>query len=822
MKYISILFVVMFMLATAVGAQTTVTGRVINDSTGEPLEGVNIVIIGTDMGAATDQNGEFTVANVPEGNTRIRASHIGFGVVTKRIQMEGPRMTVDFSLAPESLTAPQLIIEPTRAIERQTPVTFTNISEEDLNYRDQIQDIPLLLSDLPSTKTYSETGTGIGYSYLNIRGFDQRRISVLINGVPQNDPEDHNVYWIDFYDLVGSLKDIQVQRGAGTSFYGPASIGGSVNLVTQNYSRQPTLKAETMFGSYDTRKFSVEGSTGILGNHWIGYGRLTSITTDNYRDWSWMEFWRYFAGVGYFGTNHIVKVQTYGGPQEDGLAFYGIPKDYIDHRENRTINYSSATSDQEWFNQPHYEILHQWQLGENLTMNNTLYYIRGYGYFDYDGSWAPPSYYRLPVDQLTPDGWSDEDGTVSVASNTMIRAYVDNNQAGLLHKYTWDHADGTLTAGIAIRGHRSLHWGRIQESEGLVFTDTTSAMTSTVDLGEEYVGEQGNRYYRYNGGKSIYSIFGHESLALSSRTTMLIDLQLTRKQYEFGNEKYLGHEFDIPYFFVNPGIGLNVNFTDRVNVYVRVSKTTREPRLKNYYDAAEASQPAAWGAVVPQFEVNPDESYDYNNPLVKPETLYDLELGAGYRTTDLQLNANLYYMDFRNEIVKNGQLDRFGQPVTGNAERTRHYGVELSGTWRLLPEFQVSGNASFSANKFVKYTSFGWEDSQTLDGNTIAGFPAKLGNIRAQYTPGRLIFTMDGKFMGDQYTTNFEEDGPVVDAYNVWNAQIGYRLPIYGTTMRITVSVNNIFDTLYASHGEGEDFFPGAPRNYSLALYYEI
>ncbi|NIQ12755.1 MAG: Plug domain-containing protein, partial [Gammaproteobacteria bacterium] len=67
---------------------------------------------------------------------------------------------------------------------------FTNISEEDLNYRDQIQDIPLLLSDLPSTKTYSETGTGIGYSYLNIRGFDQRRISVLINGVPQNDPED--------------------------------------------------------------------------------------------------------------------------------------------------------------------------------------------------------------------------------------------------------------------------------------------------------------------------------------------------------------------------------------------------------------------------------------------------------------------------------------------------------------------------------------------------------------------------------------------------------------------------------------------------------
>jgi len=803
-------------------AQTRIEGTVTDRETGRPLQGVNLVLQDSDLGAATDANGEFLITGVPSGTYTLEASHIGYRDTSRTVRAAGGLRRVALRLTPTALRAPQVIVEPTRAKERETPVTFSSLSEEDLEYRDQTKDIPLMLSDLPSTKTYSETGTGIGYSYLNIRGFDQRRISVLINGIPQNDPEDHNVYWIDFYDLVGSLKDIQVQRGAGTAFYGPAAIGGSVNLVTQNYSREPTMTLQTQYGSYNTRKFSLEGSSGLLGKHWIGYGRVTRITSDNYRDWSWMDFWRYFGGIGYFSKSQILKIQTYGGPQRDGLAYYGIPKEYIQDRELRTTNYSSATQDQEWFNQPHVEVLHQWQLSDHLTMNNTLYFIRGYGYFDYDGSWAPPSYYRLPQESLLPGDWADSLGTVSMASNTMIRAYVDNRQVGLLHKYSWDHANGTLTAGISLRGHQSLHWGRLQESDGLVLADTVNSSTRTVSLGDQYVGSAGNKYYRYNAGKTISSLFAHESYALAPNTTLLADVQLTRKQYRFLNEKYLNHSFDLPYYFVNPRLGVNVNFTAAWNGYVNISRTTREPRLKNYYDAAEASQPSYWGPVTPQFGQNRDGSYDYGSPLVHPETLYDFELGAGYRTSGVRLNGNLYYMDFRNEIVKNGQLDRFGQPITGNAERTRHYGVELSGEIRVLPDVRIGGNASFSRNQFVKFTSFGWEASQNLDGNTLAGFPGALANLRLQYTPRQLFATLEGKYVGKQYTTNLEDDGPVVDPYTVWNARVGYRLPVSGTELRMSLSVNNLFDTLYATHGEGTDFFPGAPRNYSFGLQFTM
>ncbi len=796
-------------------------GRISDAQDGDPLVGVNIVIEGTELGAATDQDGEFFIRRVEKAAISVDISHIGYHRIVKDVTFDRPNKWVEIHLEPRNLTAPQVIVEPTRAIERQTPVTFSELSEQELEYRDQVQDIPFMLSDLPSTKTYSETGTGIGYSYLNIRGFDQRRISVLINGVPQNDPEDHNVYWIDFYDLVGSLKDIQVQRGAGAAFYGPAAIGGSVNLITQNYSRDPGIRLESLVGSYNTRKLSVEGSTGLLGDHWIGYGRFTRVTTDNYREWSWMKFWRYFAGLGYFSKSHILKLQTYGGPQEDGLAYYGVPKHYIKNRDLRTINPSSQSRDQEWFNQPHYELLHQWQLSENLSMNNTLYLIKGYGYFDYDGSWAPPSYYRLPVEELAPESWNQSLGGVNVASNTMIRAFVDNTQGGFLHKYTWDHERGTLSAGVSLRGHQSLHWGRIQDSDGLVFDDTVNQMTYSIDLGQEFVGEEGNKYYRYRGGKSIFSLFAHESYALQEDITLLLDLQVTRKQYRFWDEKYMGHEFDILYLFLNPRIGVNVNFTDRWNGYFNISRTTREPRLKNYYDAAEASQPTVWGAVEPRFQVT-NGTYNYDEPLVYPETLYDFELGTGYRTTRLQFKANFYYMDFLNEIVKNGQLDRFGQPVTGNADRTRHYGVELSGTWELWRNLQVSGNATVSKNEFLQFTSFGWDEEENLDGNTIAGFPGVMGNVRTRYIRDPLFVTLSGKYMGKQYTTNFGDEGPAVEPYQVWDSMIGYRLHPGEIEMKVTLTINNIFDNLYAAHGEGTNFFPGATRRFFLGLEFEL
>ena len=201
----------------------SVTGKVIDAETKRPLESANVILEGLSRGTSSDNQGNFSFDQVPIGNQTFTVSYVGYGTVRKTVEITSEVVAgLEFALSPSILPGQTIVVTATRGRERETPSTFSTLEAGDLARRYNTQDIPQLLSELPSTTFYSENGNGIGYNYLNIRGFDQRRISVMINGVPQNDPEDHNVYWLDFPDLAANLQDLQVQRGAGSAFYGPA------------------------------------------------------------------------------------------------------------------------------------------------------------------------------------------------------------------------------------------------------------------------------------------------------------------------------------------------------------------------------------------------------------------------------------------------------------------------------------------------------------------------------------------------------------------------------------------------------------------------
>jgi iron complex outermembrane receptor protein len=192
------------------------------------------------------------------------------------------------------------------------------------------------------------------------------------------------------------------------------------------------------------------------------------------------------------------------------------------------------------------------------------------------------------------------------------------------------------------------------------------------------------------------------------------------------NEEYVGTDFSIDNLFINPRVGINYKPISAFNIYFSFARVSREPRLKEYYDAAESS-----GGEVPQFQVNADGSYNYNEPLVRPETMNDFELGASFSEENLSLTLNLFYMLFNDEIVKEGQVDRFGQPTTGNVDRSIHLGAELSAILKLWNDhIEVFGNAALSKNTIEegKYFIDG-ENSVDLSGNGISGFPDLLANI---------------------------------------------------------------------------------------------
>jgi iron complex outermembrane receptor protein len=814
-KYFSIIFILIF--ASALFSQDgKLMGIVRDENTGEPLVGANVVLQKTRMGTVTDQDGEFVIERIKPGDYKLTITYIGYQDYTEKVTIEPSKVfKLSANLKETPIRGKEVVVVATRAIEGETPAAFATLTRKDIQNGYFAQDIPVMLSQLPSTTFYSENGNGIGYNYISIRGFDQRRISVLINGIPQNDPEDHNIYWIDFPDMLGNVEDIQVQRGAGNAFYGPPAIGGSVNIITSQFSQEKKISAFAGYGSYNTQKYSLSLNSGLLSDKFVIFGRLSRIKSDGYREQSWSDLKSYFVGAAWFAKNSTTRLHFYGGPIEDHLAYYGIPKEATESRDTRTANPIMRPDEIENFNQPHLELMNEYQLSKNLKLNNTLFGIRGYGFFDYDGSWAPLSYYRL-----TPEYGFEVSGDPEqiYVDDLLIRAYVDNKQAGWLPQLQYTHSKGNIIVGGEFRFHRSLHWGRIQKGS----PDLPPAVSGPYQ-GLDYIGSR--HYYGYKGAKDIISPYLHTTYKLRPNLLVMFDLQLAYNKYRLYDEAFIGTDFSLHYYFLNPRLGVNYKLNQNFNVFTSFSQTSREPRLKNFYDAAEASTPESWGAVTPQFEVKADGSYDFDQPLVKPETLNDIELGFGYQNASWKAHLNLFYMTFINEIIKKGQLDRFGQPVTGNADRTLHQGIEMDFQGYLSPNFILSGNFTYSENKLKKYSVFDSDGNEiVLDDNPIAGFPNTLANLKATYLFDRLMLSLSMQHVGKQYTDNFKNETNTVDSYTVFNAMVGYQiLDLSGVSkIQLQLHIQNLFDTLYNRYGAGEEFFPAAERNAFINLKLDI
>jgi len=713
-----------------------------------------------------------------------------------------------------------VIVMPTEAKERLTPVTFTNLSSKQILDRYSNQDVPVLLSELPSMTTYSENGNGIGYNYINLRGFDQRRLSVMINGVPQNDPEDHDVYWIDFPDLMASTENIQIQRGAGSDFYGPPAIGGSINLVTNPFARKPGVTLETDLGFQEfgdssnslplnTKKFSATINSGLIDKHYMLYGKLSQIQSQGYRINSWVELNSYFLGAVRFDENVTTRIHIFGGPLTDGLSYNGLPKFVNGNLALRRQNLSDwgidsagtqytyqvqrRTQESESFAQPHYEIINEWKPTPRLTVSNTLFYYTGAGYYDYDASWADTSMLRL--------GYLYGIPTSQNPANTLVRAFVGNTQWGWLPHVDIDHENGLLTLGAEMRFHRSIHWGKISYAENL-----------PPNFDPDY------EFYSYNGEKDMLSLYGHELYHVNGDLTLMTDLQFAYNRYGLTNEKYLGNTFSIPYYFLNPRIGINDNINDEWNGYVSIAYTSHEPTLLNLYPAE-----SAYFGATPQFVVTDTSGgkvrYDFSQPLAKPERLLDFELGTSYTTSSVHFSADVYWMEFTDELVDNGQLDIFGQPVTGNAPRTRHIGFEFDGIAAMNSAWTISGNFTLSHNQLIHYSAVNGDSIISLDGNPIVGFPDFLANVRLTYHADAFTGSLITKYVGAFYTDNFKNEENKNDAYTVFNMEMLYRLPrVFDSEFTLRGEVRNLFDRLYFANGDGNAFYPAAERNYLIGI----
>ena len=324
MKKIILSSVLLFLLLTlpvSLFAQTTVSGRVTDAETGQGLAGANVVIEGTSIGAAANATGDYSISDVPAGTQTVTASVIGYASSSTTVNVPSSgSVTTNFALSGEAIELSGLEVLASRADER-TPVAYTNVTKADMEFRLGSQDIPMSLNTTPSVYA-TQQGGGAGDARINVRGFNQRNVAVMINGVPQNDMENGWVYWSN-WDGVGDVASIQMQRGLSAVNLATPSIGGSMNIITDPTALSSGGKFRQEIGAGGFVKTTLNYNTGLIGDKMAFSGTIVRKTGDGVIDKTWTDAWAYYIGASY-AMNETNRFELYavGAPQRHGQNLY--------------------------------------------------------------------------------------------------------------------------------------------------------------------------------------------------------------------------------------------------------------------------------------------------------------------------------------------------------------------------------------------------------------------------------------------------------------------------------------------------------------------
>ncbi len=803
MRKLILVILILFVSIYAAFADTLM-GRILSEENEKPIPSVIVKIRDLNLLTYTDDEGKFFFKNIKPGEYSISIERIGYQKIKAVIPTSQPNV-IYLKIKPSLIEG--VSISATRAKERETPVTFTNLGKETIKEINYGQDIPMLMKEVPNVFSYSEAGNGFGYSHLKIRGFDQKHIGVMINGIPLNDPEDHQVYWVDMPDLAESTQDIQFQRGVGSSLYGVSTFGGSLNLQTNNPTAPNRTEIFSNFGSYNTYKYGIKTNYEILKDYKLNL-RFSRINSDGYRDNSATEQWSYYANLTRIGERSVTELNVYGGNELTHASWYASWEGDLElNHQNNPITFKDEIDD---FSQPHFELHHSYFLADNANLKNTFFYIRGKGYYEQYKEGRDLWEYGLATE---PD---------SLESDLIRKKNVTKNHHGWISQINFKHKNGELTFGSYLSLFNSEHWGEVEK---------------LIDFNLPGF-KKGFEYYNYTGDKSYITFYLNEMYSPVSNLNLMANLYFQHINYKFeqheaGNFEgdYL-NSYEVDYDFFNPRFGINYNLNENINFYGNVSFAQREPADDELYDTWDGPDDLG---VAPLFAkadtVFADDGsvkrINWKDPYVKEEKLVDYELGTGYISGMLNIKANLFWMNFKDEIIPYGGVDDEGSPIRGNADETVHRGVELSLKTNLPYNLLFSGSFSYNDNYFKKFIMYDWSGEIDFSGNQIAGFPDILASGRLSYKTNPIIISIQIQHVGKQYLDNTENEDRTIDPFQVVNAFVIYKLTkLFGKSdIELSFRINNILDEKYETAGYydpwggpdesgGNYYWPAAGRNF--------
>ena len=856
-----------------------IVGKITDSETGDTLPGTNISIEGTNIGTATDNNGKFNLSDIPPGTYNLRVTFIGYEPTVKSVKVAADReVKVNFSLVPTILTGKGVVITANRAVERETPVSFSDVKADKINKQFTVQDVPHLFKHVPGVYVTSDGGSGMGDSKVYIRGFDEQRVQIMINNIPVNDPESKKVYWSNWGSLPAASQSIQVQRGVGSSMYGSGAFGGSINVVTSEAPAVRSLNVNFTGGQYSTYKAGIDFNSGLMKGKYAFVARFNYLSGNGFRrDTYYRGLQYYLALTNFVNEKHTVRLILHGAPQYHSYSYYSMPienfvkygNDFNAHpfvmegdkaltsretdgtslldvfmlnldkdKGGEVIGNNYISFDNNVYHKPQLELHHNWALNPKSTLQTTAFFSLGRGYGE-----NVNAYYLMDRDgnkgMMTMQNIID-------AGQYQYRAHSIHNQLGVLSTLSSDWMGHKLSAGVESRFWWARHYG--------VVTNTFGQETITYKIGSQKAKfREGDVYYDYYGTKPQLTGFVH-ALWRFGQLSVMTDAQYSYRHYRIkedmpsnnnrpdpngtfiikqnleggNNDGFVNYadttftllDFTKNYTFFAPKVGANYNINDMLNVFANYSRAYNEPRVKYFYNYGQPT------------DVLPIETSD------------DFELGFGVKQERFEVKVNGYYILFDNKAYQVQDQTKANEP--GYDYKGRRYvevgaatyrGVEVMANANIMTGLDVGLSVTKMENAWGdEITKQAQEDLGIESGFIEPGMPQFILNGNVDYSVGNFFVSGGFSFFQDYYilpdNSDVEVDGtvdsegnfkateksPTLPTWKLINVILGYRLNLSGYNATLSLHLNNLLDENYLQIGNEYGVVPGSERNIQMNL----
>lgn len=810
------------LISTVTLAQTgSVTGSVMDD-TGEGLTGASVILKGTTKGTITDFDGKYQLDGIPSGAQIIIISFVGFADIEHSVNITDGQ-TIDLgskTMESDAIGLDEIMVIASIAIDRKTPVAVSSIKEAQIEAKIGNQEFPEILKSTPGIFA-TKSGGGYGDGRVNVRGFSDQNVAVLINGIPVNDMENGHVYWSNWAGLTDAASSIQVQRGMGASKVAVPSIGGTINILSKASDRRKGGYIQVGSGNNNYSKVGFSLSSGLTDDGWAFTISGAKTQGDGYIDGTQFLGFSYFTNISkQINDAHELTFTLVGAKQTHGQRFSNISLEDMEvSPQEGKLNYDWGYRDGQvvnlafnFFHKPQMSLNHYWTISSDTELSTAAYASFGDGggrraQGDLGGSakdlvrtggqYGPIDFdYYVAQNEANPSGESL--AWIAASHNS-------HNWYGVLSSLNHNFSDNLkLLAGLDLRSYAGKHYYEVTDLLGGQYI----IKSDNVNFPNAALTEGSGRYNRdYTGHVLWLGLFAQVEYSMDKLDAFVSVSGSNTGYFKEDFQRYLttdpNRESDkLGYLGYQLKGGANYNLTDNHNVYFNAGFLTKAPEWDNVF---------AQG----------DQSTEVNEDAVN-EDVITFEIGYGLRQSNLKANLNVYMTQWMNRALQQSRAGADGTFFYANilGVDALHQGLELDANYKVNNRLELTGMFNMQDNTWqndVENVIIRDQDGTAI-GTPLSYFMSGLRVGNAAQTTAALGFDyelLEGLSVGMDYNyydnlyANFSPTSATspteklqswkIPAYGLFDLNIAYKFEIAGLKSTVYGNINNIADTKYVA-----------------------